>query len=147
MGSLCSAHCHDYMNMHVLLVLHVRMIQRKFSFSSVFRLSLPKALPPLKEGGKTDDSVQRKRIDWRKLCQSFRRAWHGGEHCSGIVARGTFPHYIRCSRTLLMYRVQTGDMKRRPGNGIEGAMVCTSLGSLLRPLFYFLCYIHFSLSV
>ena len=26
-------------------------------------------------------------------------------------------------------------------------MVCTSLGSLLRPLFYFLCYIHFSLSV
>ena len=23
-------------------------------------------------------------------------------------------------------------------------MVCTSLGSLLRPLFYFLCYIHFS---
>ena len=26
-------------------------------------------------------------------------------------------------------------------------MVCTSLGSLLCPLFYFLCYIHFSLSV
>ena len=26
-------------------------------------------------------------------------------------------------------------------------MVCTSLGSLLHPLFYFLCYIHFSLSV
>ena len=26
-------------------------------------------------------------------------------------------------------------------------MVCTSLGSLVRPLFYFLCYIHFSLSV
>ena len=26
-------------------------------------------------------------------------------------------------------------------------MVCTSLGSLLRPLFYFLCYIHFSLGV
>ena len=26
-------------------------------------------------------------------------------------------------------------------------MVCTSLGSLLRPLFYFLCYIHLSLSV
>ena len=26
-------------------------------------------------------------------------------------------------------------------------MVCTSLGSLLGPLFYFLCYIHFSLSV
>ena len=26
-------------------------------------------------------------------------------------------------------------------------MVCTSLGSLLRPLFYFLCYIHFSLTV
>ena len=26
-------------------------------------------------------------------------------------------------------------------------MVCTSLGSLLRPLFYFLFYIHFSLSV
>ena len=26
-------------------------------------------------------------------------------------------------------------------------MVCISLGSLLRPLFYFLCYIHFSLSV
>ena len=33
------------------------------------------------------------------------------------------------------------------GNGTEGAMVCTSLGSLFRPLFYFLCYIHFSLSV
>ena len=26
-------------------------------------------------------------------------------------------------------------------------MVCTSLGSLLRSLFYFLCYIHFSHSV
>ena len=26
-------------------------------------------------------------------------------------------------------------------------MVCTSLGSLMSPLFYFLCYIHFSLSV
>ena len=26
-------------------------------------------------------------------------------------------------------------------------MVCTSWGSLLRPLFYFLCKIHFSLSV
>ena len=26
-------------------------------------------------------------------------------------------------------------------------MVCTRLGSLLRPLFYFLCYTHFSLSV
>ena len=26
-------------------------------------------------------------------------------------------------------------------------MVCTSLGSLMRPLFHFLCYIHFSLSV
>ena len=26
-------------------------------------------------------------------------------------------------------------------------MVCTSLGSLLHPLFYFLCYIHFSLTV
>ena len=25
------------------------------------------------------------------------------------------------------------------GNGTEGAMVCTSLGRLLRPLFYFLC--------
>ena len=25
------------------------------------------------------------------------------------------------------------------GNGTEGAIVCTSLGSLLRPLFYFLC--------
>ena len=25
------------------------------------------------------------------------------------------------------------------GNGTEGTMVCTSLGSLLRPLFYFLC--------
>ena len=43
--------------------------------------------------------------------------------------------------------VQTGDMKRCPGNGIEGTIVCTSLGSLLRPLFYFLCYIHFCLSV
>ena len=31
--------------------------------------------------------------------------------------------------------LQTVDMKRRPGNGIEGAMVCNSLGSLLRPLF------------
>ena len=25
------------------------------------------------------------------------------------------------------------------GNGTEGTMVCTSLGSLLRPLFYFMC--------
>ena len=31
-----------------------------------------------------------------------------------------------------------GDMKRRPGNGIESAMVCTSLGSLLCTLFFFL---------
>ena len=36
------------------------------------------------------------------------------------------------------------------GNGTEGAMVCTKLGSLLRPLFYFLCSnlktnpVHFS---
>ena len=30
------------------------------------------------------------------------------------------------------------------GNGIEGAIVCTSLGSLLRPLFYFLCSILLS---
>ena len=133
-----SAICHDYMNMLILLVLHVRMKQRKFLFFVVFRLSLPKALPPLREIGKTDDSVQHNKIDWCQLRLSFRHACQGGEYCSGIVARGTFPHYIRCSRTLLMYRVQTGDMKRRPGNGIEGAMVCTSLGSLLRPLFYFL---------
>ena len=37
--------------------------------------------------------------------------------------------------------LQTGDMKCRPGNGIEGAMVCTSFGSLLRPQFYFQCSI------
>ena len=42
---------------------------------------------------------------------------------------------------------QTGDMKRRPGNGIEGAMVCTSLGSLLRLLFYFLDDISYPQSV
>ena len=43
--------------------------------------------------------------------------------------------------------VQTGDMKRRPGNGIEGAMVCTSLDSLLRPLFYFLDDVSYPQSV
>ena len=39
--------------------------------------------------------------------------------------------------------VQTGDMKCRPGNGIEGAMVCTSLGSL----FYFLDDVSYPQSV
>ena len=43
--------------------------------------------------------------------------------------------------------LQTGDMKRRPGNRIEGATVCTSLGSLLRPLFYFLDDISYLQSV
>ena len=43
--------------------------------------------------------------------------------------------------------LQTGDMKRRPGKGIEGAMVCTSLGSLLRPLFYFLDDVSYPQSV
>ena len=38
-------------------------------------------------------------------------------------------------------------MKHRPGNGIEGAMVCTSLGSLLRPLFYFLDDVSYPQSV
>ena len=38
-------------------------------------------------------------------------------------------------------------MKRHPGNGIEGAMVCTSLGSLLRPLFYLLGDISYPQSV
>ena len=38
-------------------------------------------------------------------------------------------------------------MKRRPGNGIEGAIVCTSLGSLLRPLFYFLDDVSYPQSV
>ena len=52
------------------------------------------------------------------------------------------PHGI-CTRE----RVQTGDMKHRPGNGIEGAMVCTSLGSLLRPLFYFLDDVSYPQSV
>ena len=34
---------------------------------------------------------------------------------------------IEIGLILLGYNlVQTGDMKRRPGNGIEGAMVCTS---------------------
>ena len=45
------------------------------------------------------------------------------------------------------HTVQSGDMKRRPGNGIEGAMVCTSLGSLLRPLFYFLDDVSYLQSV
>ena len=40
-----------------------------------------------------------------------------------------------------------GDMKRRPGNGIEGAMVCTCLGSLLRPLFYLLDDVSYPHSV
>ena len=40
-----------------------------------------------------------------------------------------------------------GDMKRRPGNGIEGAMVCTCLGSLLCPLFYFLDGVSYNQSV
>ena len=43
--------------------------------------------------------------------------------------------------------VQTGDMKCRLGNGIEGAMVYTSLGSLLRPLFYFLDDVSYPQSV
>ena len=43
--------------------------------------------------------------------------------------------------------VQTVDMKCRPGNGIEGSMVCTSLGSLLRPLFYFLDDVSYPQSV
>ena len=43
--------------------------------------------------------------------------------------------------------VQTGDIKRRPGYGIEGAMVCTSLGSLLRPLVYFLDDVSYPQSV
>ena len=43
--------------------------------------------------------------------------------------------------------VQNGDMKRRPGNGIAGAMVCTSLSSLLRPLFYFLDDVSYEQSV
>ena len=47
----------------------------------------------------------------------------------------------------LTITVQTGDMKRRPGNGIEGTMVCTNLGSLLRPLFYFLDDIPYPQSV
>ena len=38
-------------------------------------------------------------------------------------------------------------MKCRPGNGIEGAMVCTSLGSLLRPLLYFLDNVSYPQSV
>ena len=38
-------------------------------------------------------------------------------------------------------------MKRRPGNRIEGAMVGTSLGSLLRPLFYFLYDVSYPQSV
>ena len=38
-------------------------------------------------------------------------------------------------------------MKRRPGNGIEGAMVCTSLGSLLHPLFHFLDDVSYPQSV
>ena len=43
--------------------------------------------------------------------------------------------------------LQTGDMKRLPGNGIEGAMVCISLGSMLRPLFYFLDDVSYPQSV
>ena len=48
---------------------------------------------------------------------------------------------------LELLKVQTGDMKRRPGNGIEVAMVCTSLGRLLRPLFYFLVDVSYPQSV
>ena len=47
----------------------------------------------------------------------------------------------------LVKPLQTGDMKRRPGKRIEGATGCPSWCRPLRPLFYFLCYIHFSLSV
>ena len=42
--------------------------------------------------------------------------------------------FCRCSKILLG---SPSDLNT--GNGREGAMVCTSLGSLLRPLFYFLC--------
>ena len=48
---------------------------------------------------------------------------------------------------LKMEGIQTGDMKRCPGNGIEGAMVRTSLGSLLCPLFYFLDDVSYPQSV
>ena len=37
-----------------------------------------------------------------------------------------------------LYVVQTGDMKRRPGNRIEGATGCPSWCRPLRPLFHFL---------
>ena len=43
--------------------------------------------------------------------------------------------------------IQTGDMKHRPGNGIEGTMVCNSMGSLLCPRFYFLDDVSYPQSV
>ena len=56
-------------------------------------------------------------------------------------------YYVCTVLNSAMSYVQTGDMKHRPGNGIEGAMVCTSLGSLLRPLFYFLDDVSYPQSV
>ena len=41
----------------------------------------------------------------------------------------------------LLRNVPCGERGLNTGNGIEGTMVCTSLASLLRPLFYFLCSI------
>ena len=63
--------------------------------------------------------------------------------------RGAYCTHHSSSRTLKTRHtlLQSGDMKGRPGNGIEGAMVCTSLGSLLRPLFYFLDDVSYPHSV
>ena len=64
-------------------------------------------------------------------------------HCT-IICFGT----RKGNKNVDSYReIQTGDMKRRPGNGIEGVMVCTSLGTLLRPLFYFLDDVSYPQSV
>ena len=47
----------------------------------------------------------------------------------------------------MIYSVPGSPSDLNTGNRIEGATGCPSWCRPLRPLFYFLCYIHFSLSV
>ena len=68
-------------------------------------------------------------------------------YSDSLFPSSMIPSLKGARRIEMLLSVQTGDMKRRPGNGIEGAMVCTCLGSLLRPLFYFLDDVSYPQSV
>ena len=60
--------------------------------------------------------------------------------CGGLVGIGRY--ILVCNLgALTMYPVDKEDLNTGNGIVLEGAMECTSLGSLLRPLFYFLCSI------